>query len=282
MLAFVTHRAGTSETADTADGGEPEPEDTLDQDEDDPDEDEPSGSRAKTRGRGPDGAIEAFLQPFRPYEITPDTRFTLGFDPASLLPSVTLYLHLYAGDGTDPETVGDVVRWEGEGPVTTAYLREVLGPACRFTIKPVIDPDRMAPVDAYEVPDRHREALHLRTPADIFPFAANTGRRKQCDHTKPYVPPDHGGPPGQTGLDNLGPMTTFHHRVKTHGNWQVWQPVPGIYLWRDPHGHLYLVDHTGTRPLGRFQADDVVLPDHLVDTSDGPHNGELAAADHVA
>ena len=25
------------------------------------------------------------------------------------------------------------------------------------------------------------------------------------------------------------------------------QPSPGVYLWRDPHGRLYLVDHTGTR-----------------------------------
>ena len=28
------------------------------------------------------------------------------------------------------------------------------------------------------------------------------------------------------------------------------QPFPGIYLWRDPHGAHYLLDHTGTRQLG--------------------------------
>jgi hypothetical protein len=37
--------------------------------------------------------------------------------------------------------------------------------------------------------------------------------------------------------------------IKTHGHWDVAQPFPGIYLWRDPHGTLYLVDHTGTRQL---------------------------------
>ena len=31
---------------------------------------------------------------------------------------------------------------------------------------------------------------------------------------------------------------------------QVQQPFPGIYLWRDPFGAHYLVDHTGTRRLG--------------------------------
>jgi hypothetical protein len=44
-------------------------------------------------------------------------------------------------------------------------------------------------------------------------------------------------------------MTVSHHRIKTHGGWQVQQPFPGIYLWRDPHGGHYLVDHTGTRRL---------------------------------
>ena len=44
-------------------------------------------------------------------------------------------------------------------------------------------------------------------------------------------------------------MTTRHHRIKTHGRWQVQQPFPGIYVWRDPHGAYYLVDHTGTRRL---------------------------------
>jgi hypothetical protein len=44
-------------------------------------------------------------------------------------------------------------------------------------------------------------------------------------------------------------MTTSHHRIKTHTAWQVQQPFPGIYVWRDPHGAVYLVDHTGTRRL---------------------------------
>jgi hypothetical protein len=54
---------------------------------------------------------------------------------------------------------------------------------------------------------------------------------------------------GTTALDNLGPLTRYHHRVKTHGGWQVTQPFNGIFLWRAPHGALYLVDHTGTRQL---------------------------------
>jgi hypothetical protein len=49
-------------------------------------------------------------------------------------------------------------------------------------------------------------------------------------------------------------MTRRHHRIKTHDHWDVRQPWPGIYLWGDPYGTHYLVDHTGTAdstPPGR-------------------------------
>ena len=87
------------------------------------------------------------------------------------------------------------------------------------------------------------------TPADTFPFSSSL-TATQIDHTVPF---DHrpGAPPGQSRLGNYGPMSTPHHRLKTFGRWTVKQPFPGIYLWRDPHGAHYLVDHTGTRTLSR-------------------------------
>jgi hypothetical protein len=87
------------------------------------------------------------------------------------------------------------VRVEGHGPVTWHWLRTMLGDKCTFKVNPVVDLTNQAPVDAYEIPDGHRHAVHLMTPADVFPDASNT------------------------------------------------------YLWRDPDGTLYLVDHTGTRQL---------------------------------
>jgi hypothetical protein len=71
------------------------------------------------------------------------------------------------------------------------------------------------------------------------------------DHTKPYLPMNRGGPPGQTNLSNLGPMTRHHHRAVTHGRWGKRQPQPGLYLFRSPKGYLYLVTNQGTLPLGR-------------------------------
>jgi hypothetical protein len=170
-------------------------------------------------------------------------------DPAKLTdmaPVVTLFVHTYAG----PEASG-IARLEGHGPVTEDWVREVLGPACRFKVQPVLDLEGMAPVDAYEIPDRHRQAVHLMTPADVFPFSSSLSRKQQVDHTTPY---DRGG---ASGVGNYGPMTTTHHPIKTHGRWDVRQPFPGIYVWRDPHGAHYLVDHTGTRALrGNPQQDE--------------------------
>ena len=90
------------------------------------------------------------------------------------------------------------------------------------------------------------------TPADTFPFSPSTSRTMQIDHTEPYAARTTAAEAaGQSRVGNYGPMTTTHHRIKTYGGWQVKQPFPGIYLWRDPHGALYLVDHTGTRRIGR-------------------------------
>ncbi|MCB8955431.1 MAG: HNH endonuclease [Nocardioides sp.] len=154
------------------------------------------------------------------------------------LVDVVLYVHSYAGPDRE-----EIARVEGHGPVTETWLRDVLGPRARFTVQPALDLAGQAPVDAYEIPDRHRTAVHLMTPADVFPYASNTSRRMQIDHT---VPHDDGGP---STIGNYGPMTLTHHRIKTHDRWQVQQPFPGIYLWRDPGGAIYLVDHTGTRQI---------------------------------
>ncbi|HEY1116675.1 MAG TPA: DUF222 domain-containing protein, partial [Acidimicrobiales bacterium] len=157
-------------------------------------------------------------------------------DIADLLPGVTVFVHTYAGPDAE-----NIVRVEGHGPVTTDWVRQTLGPRARFTIRPVLDLAGQAPVDAWEIPDRHRRAVHLMTPADIFPFASCTTRSMEIDHTTPHAQG------GISGIGNYGPMTRRHHRVKTHGRWQVQQPFPGIFVWRDPHGAYYLVDHTGTR-----------------------------------
>ena len=192
-----------------------------------------AADRADREADGSDGEEEP---PSRP---APATAHTAAVDPR---PPATLYIHLTDHALTDG---GGVARLEGHGPISIQQAQAWLG-HCAVTVKPVIDLANQAPVDAYEIPDRLREAIHLRNPIDVFPYATNAGRRKQIDHSISYVPLDDGGPPGQTGMHNLGPMIGFNHRIKTHRHWQVRQPFDGVFVWRSPCGRYYLVDHTGT------------------------------------
>ena len=167
-----------------------------------------------------------------------------NIDWSPFLPAVTVYVHLYGGD----ETTG-VARVEGSGPLTEAWVRDHLVRDAKVTVRPVFDIEDQAPVDAYEIPDRHRQAVHLMTPADTFPHASSTSRSQQIDHSEAFVHGAAAEGAGQSRVGNYGPMTTRHHRIKTFGGWQVKQPFPGIYLWRDPFGAFYVADHSGTRRL---------------------------------
>ena len=158
-------------------------------------------------------------------------------------------MYVGAGVGAGPDS-DQIARVEGCGPVTETWIRDHLSPHANVTIRPVLDIEGQAPVDSYEIPDRHRQAVHLMTPADTFPYSTSL-HPSEIDHTKPYQHGDAAVGAGQSRIGNYGPMSTPHHRLKTHGRWTVKQPLPGIYLWRDPHGALYLVDHTGTRALPR-------------------------------
>ncbi len=170
------------------------------------------------------------------------------FGPERARPRAVVYVHL-SGEALTAGT--GVARVENVGPILLNRLRLLLGEHCSINLKPVIDlPAGHTPIDAYEIPASLREQLQLRYPADVFPYAAAVSRSIDIDHTIPYLSPDRGGPPGQTRLGNLGPHARRHHNQKTHGRWQVRQPEPGTWLWRSPHGRIYLVNATGTHPLG--------------------------------
>jgi hypothetical protein len=170
------------------------------------------------------------------------------FGPERARPRAVVYVHL-SGEALTAGT--GVARVENVGPILLNRLRLLLGDHCSINLKPVIDlPAGHTPIDAYEIPASLREQLQLRYPADVFPYAAAVSRSIDIDHTIPYLSPDRGGPPGQTRLGNLGPHVRRHHNQKTHGRWQVRQPEPGTWLWRSPHGRIYLVNTSGTHPLG--------------------------------
>ncbi len=155
-----------------------------------------------------------------------------AIDPAKLRPRAVLYLHVHESSFTR-DSRGVARLEDGHGPTTAARAYQLLGHH-HVDVRRVIDLADQQPAEAYEVPPRLREALHLLKPGSVFPFAAHHGESKDtskdADHTKPYVPttrkptrsdtapearPAGQMPPAaaagdvlpQTRLDNLGFLT---------------------------------------------------------------------------
>ncbi len=164
------------------------------------------------------------------------------------LPAATLHVHV---SRESMQSGNGVARMEGVGPLTIGQASE-FPQHSHVTIWPVIDLDEDRPVDCYEVPDRLREQMHLRSPASAFPYSSATGRRMDLDHTIPWVgagvSTGSTTEGGQTRIGNLGKLSRFEHRIKTHGHgWRHRQPEPGVHHWRTPTGYQFTVDHAGTR-----------------------------------
>ncbi len=113
-------------------------------------------------------------------------------------------------------------------------------------------------VVAYEVSPRLQAAVRYRQVADVFPFGTCISPSMDLDHTQPYRSMDYGGPPGQTRLGNLGPVSRSAHRAVTHGGWDKSQPEPGYFVHRSPYGHVWLVTNQGTLALGRTGFSDAI------------------------
>ena len=193
-----------------------------------------------------------------------------------LRPRTVLYVHL--SEEAVQGVPGTQVARTSLGPAGLEQLREWLGRDA-IIVKPVIDLAGQISTDAYEIPAAMAEHVRLREPFEVFPFGTLPSDKSDEDHTKAYVPPDEGGPPGQTSTENLGPLGRTHHNAKTFGGFTCYQPLPGLYLWLTPAGIWYRVDHTGTHLIGRD------VPEILTHTGDLPGSGasrmELAYLDQI-
>ena len=168
--------------------------------------------------------------------------------PAPVRKQVVLYLHLSEEALAGREVIGR------NATTGRAVLAEQIREWCSrtdtaVTVKPVINlNDHLgAHVEAYEIPDRMREAVTLIHPQCVFPFCTKPSARADLDHTIAYAVG------GATTPQNLAPLCRHHHRLKTHAGW-TYRPLdpvtdPGTYLWTDPHGLGYLRTPTGTTNL---------------------------------
>ncbi len=159
-----------------------------------------------------------------------------------------------------------IVRVEGQGPMLVQSLAELLGHA-DVVIKQVVDHRIRSRADAYEHSEPVKDHVWTQTGGDSFPFSPRTATRGgvDFDHVAAFIPPDRGGPPGQTGPHNSSPLRRSHHRWKTHGGYRVRQAGPGRHVWKTPHGLCYLVDAEGTRRLSERDADLILTAPPGVD-----------------
>ena len=164
--------------------------------------------------------------------------------------ALELHLHFKAGlsSGLEIDPCGRLD--EGQRLMLLDLVKSWCGDThTRITLKPVIDLNTELHTLGYAPTDRQREQIILRDRTCVFPWCSQPALRCDLDHTTSF---DHnaaadGRPqPGPTITSNLGALCRRHHRLKTHGRWQVSQPASGVFEWTSPHGHTYRRDHTGT------------------------------------
>lgn len=173
-------------------------------------------------------------------------------DAASSTPrlgsAAVLYLHVDAQDLQDLD--GAVVTSDRLGPVTARRIAEWLA-GSRVSVRPVLDPAALRPVDAHDPPAAVEEAVRLRDVCCVFPGCRRSSRRADLDHIDPYVPLADGGPPGQTSPESLAPLCRRHHRAKTHGGFRYRRLPDGDYEWTLPTGRVVISPSPGRRPPAR-------------------------------
>ncbi len=153
----------------------------------------------------------------------------------------TVFVHI---DPTSIDSDLAIARIQNHDALSRDTWVELLGHS-RVTVRPLVDLNALAPVDAYEIPDRIRDAVTMRSPVDMFPFGTSRSRNLDLDHTDPYLR-GPSAPPGQTRVDNLAPLTRKAHRAKTARAWKLTQYEGGWLEWTSPAGYHYATGPFGT------------------------------------
>lgn len=162
------------------------------------------------------------------------TDLLLGRDPQGDTPlSVEVQVSL------DAATLAGLAEHPGElagyGPIPAEMARELAAAAQRWRAA-LID-EQTGHLKGISIAYRPRRLLNLAVAARdrtcCFPGCRRPARRCDLDHTIPY----HLG--GPTTFGNLGPLCRRHHRLKTHTDWALHQPEPGLFLWTSPTGRTH-------------------------------------------
>jgi len=96
-------------------------------------------------------------------------------------------------------------------------------------------------------PDKLRAFLAARDGSCTFPGCTRRAdvARTQMDHHPPWQPDGAGG---STSAAQMASLCKHHHRLRTHGAWQITDRHDGNTHWRSPTGREYVTSPSG--PLG--------------------------------
>ena len=203
-------------------------------------------------------ALGMLAHPQRALDLAAGTKPETGPEPAAGSDRTTLngshgtlYLHVTLADLALATGVNSgSSRIEKLGTASLALLRDWLQRLSGVRVRPVLDPMRTDAVDAHDPPAWMGELVILRDRHCVFPGCTTDARACDLDHIDPYVPPDEGGPPGQTSPANLACLCRRHHRAKTFAGWR-YRRLPEdsgpdesrttTYEWTSPHLRTYRV-----------------------------------------
>ena len=141
----------------------------------------------------------------------------------------------------------EVPTLEGYGPISPLAARALA--AGGDWIRILTDPLTGAVLDVGHTRYRPTQAMidHIlaRDHTCARPGCSHRASESQLDHTIEWnhADPSRGGP---TAVTNLGPLCGRDHQIKTHGDFHLTQPQPGIFEWTTPTGHRYRREHDGT------------------------------------
>jgi hypothetical protein len=145
--------------------------------------------------------------------------------------NLTLDLPTFLGFQDNP----GILSGYGEIPAKVARLLAVDGKWKRFITDPItgnlLDYGRTT----YEPPQALVDFVMARDRRCRFPGCRQPGNISDIDHAEPW---EEGG---STSLENLGLLCRRHHRMKTHGGWQMKSFSDGSCEWLSPAGKTYEV-----------------------------------------
>ena len=187
-----------------------------------------------------------------PHDERPPGRRAPGIRVPKVRIDVTVALSTLLGLDDQPGQLA------GFGPIPAEQARALA--AGGIWRRLVTDPLSGAVLDVgrtrYRPPQPLAEHVLARDGVCAAPGCTVPAHRCDLDHTTEYhAVPANGSPVrGKTSADNLGPLSSWCHRLKTDGGFTLRQVSPGVFEWHTPAGYAYRVtpgDHGRAEKLDK-------------------------------